>query len=233
MNSPTPELHTLDNGIRIVTECLPGAQSLVINFRFTFGAKDDPEDRLGMARIAEDVLFKATPAKDARAIFDSFDTLGIRRGSSTAVEYTSFQAQLLPRHFGDALALYAELFRSASFPDDQVEISKLVTLEELKRLEDTPDQQILYLTYQAGLGSPMGRVSLGEPETVATITAPGVRRFWSEHCGPENLLISVASGLSHQDVVDSIHTAFGEWPQKSDPLENTHPISIADRTVHH
>ena len=134
MRSPVPQCHTLKNGIRIVAEPMAGAQSLVVAFRFAFGAKDDPPDRLGLAHVAEDALFKGTPSRDAHAIFDAFDSLGVRRGSGTAVEYIEFHAQFLPRHFREALALYAEVFRSASFPDEEVEISKALSLEELKRL---------------------------------------------------------------------------------------------------
>ena len=42
-----PQIYTLDNGIRVVVEPLPGAQSVVVAFRFTFGAKDDPNDQIG------------------------------------------------------------------------------------------------------------------------------------------------------------------------------------------
>ena len=150
MSGPTPEIHTLNNGIRVVVEPMPGAQSLVVAFRFAFGAKDDPSDRLGLTRIAEDVLFKGTPDRDARAIFDAFDGLGIRRSSSTSVEHTSFVAQVLPDKVKPALELYAELFRSASFPDNEVEIAKIITLEELKRLEDNPIQQAIYTTLRSG-----------------------------------------------------------------------------------
>ena len=69
MSGPTPEIHTLNNGIRVVVEPMPGAQSLVVAFRFAFGAKDDPSDRLGLTRIAEDVLFKGTPRPEMHRHF--------------------------------------------------------------------------------------------------------------------------------------------------------------------
>ena len=199
-----PQIYTLDNGIRVVVEPMPGAQSLVVSFRFTFGAKDDPNDRLGITRIAEDVLFKGTPRHDARTIFDAFDGLGIRRSSSTSVEHTSFLAQVLPDKFKPALELYAELFRSASFPSDQVEVAKTITLEELKRVEDNPIQQAMYMAYKAGLGSPMGRIPLGEPDTVSAITPAGVRRHWDAHCRPGHLLIGVAGGLDAETVIKTV-----------------------------
>ena len=114
MSALKPELVTLDNGVRIVTEPMAGAQSAVITLRFTFGAKDDPMNQLGMARLAEDVVFKGTPSMDARAIFDAFDTLGVRRGSFTTVEYTQFQAQIRPRYYEDTLTLYNAILSTAS-----------------------------------------------------------------------------------------------------------------------
>ncbi len=58
MSAPTPELITLGNGVRVVTEPMPGAQSAVLSLRLTFGAKDDPMDRQGIARLAEDVFLQ-------------------------------------------------------------------------------------------------------------------------------------------------------------------------------
>ncbi|MDA0745685.1 MAG: pitrilysin family protein, partial [bacterium] len=232
MHSPVPERHTLDNGIQVLAESMPGAQSVVVMFRFPFGAQEDPIDRLGMASVAEDTLFKGTPDKDARAVFDTFDALGVRRGSAASVEYTEFQAQLLPRHLEETLRLYAEVFRNASFPDDQVDVSKALALEELKRLEDNPAQQVMYKTYQAGLGDPMGRLPLGEMGTVATIAPPDVRTFWTKFCGPEHLIISMAGGLDAQQMFDAVEAAFGDWPMDGREAGQVHPVSVASRYVH-
>ena len=232
MPSTVPELHRLKNGIRVVVEPIPGAQSIVLVFRFAFGAKDDPLDRLGMACVVEETLFKGTPSMDARSVFDAFDNLGVRRGSAAGVEYTEFRAQLLPRHFPAAIELYSEVFRSASFPDEAVEAAKALTLEEIKRLEDNPIQQVLYLTYQAGLGDPMGRMPLGNPETVSVITPPGVRNCWTTYCNPERLLISVAGGLGLPEVMEKIDAIFGQWSSGEDGPDEVHRVSVASRTVH-
>ena len=115
MNSD-PQSSTLTNDIPVVVEPMEGAQSVVLVFRFSFGAKDDPLNRLGMAHAAEDTVFKGTPSRDARSIFDAFDNLGVRRGSSTAVEYTDFRAQLLPRHFGETIASVRKSSRARPSP---------------------------------------------------------------------------------------------------------------------
>lgn len=229
----TPETHVLSNGIRVVTEPVPGAKSLVLAFRFTFGAKDDPGDRLGLTSIAEDALFKGTPARDARQVFDAFDSLGIRRGSSAAVEYVEFRAQLLPRLLEETAELYHECFRNASFPQDQVEVAKTLNLEELKRLEDNPIHHVLFLTYQSALGDPLGRIPLGTPESVPSIGAADVRDHWSRHCHPSGLLIAVAGGLERDEMVATLEKVFGGWSESFDYEDEILDLSVAARTVHH
>ena len=233
MSALKPELVTLDNGVRIVTEPMAGAQSAVITLRFTFGAKDDPMNQLGIARIAEDVVFKGTPSMDARAIFDAFDTLGVRRGSFTTVEYTQFQAQIRPRYYEDTLALYNAILSTASFPDEEIDVSKQLTLEELKRLEDNPTQQSVYLMIKAALGDPMGRLPLGEPETLAQINPSDVRSFWTDHFNPSQLIVSVAGGLKQDQIVDGITETFGKWQAAPAASEDGQILTIADRSVHH
>lgn len=233
MSLTKPVLHTLSNGIQIVAESMPGTRSMVIALRFKFGTKDDPKDQQGLAYIAENTLFKGTPHQDAREIFDSFDALGIRRSSSTAIEYTEFQAQILPRHFRKTVNLYSEIFRNASFPDDQVQVSKTITLEELKRLEDSPIQKVLYLTYQAGLGSPMGRIPMGNPDTVSAITPQAIRNYWSTFCKPQNLIISAAGELNFDEIFKTCEEIFGEWSSGSNAPQTPHYISVASLTTHH
>lgn len=233
MSSPIPELTTLDNGVRIVTEPMPGAQSAVITMRFTFGAKDDPMDRLGIARIAEDVSFKGTPSMDAHAIFDAFDSLGVRRGSSTSVEHTQFQAQILPRHYEDTVELYNTIISTASFPDIEIDVSKQLTLEELKRLEDSPIQRAMYLTFQAALGDPLGRMPMGEPETLAVIDASDVRSFWTNNCYPDRLIISVAGGLEQGRILSALQSTFGQWETGPTRKQEEHIVSVGEKTVHH
>jgi len=229
----TPEVHAFENGIRVVTEPVPGAKSLVIVFRFRFGAKDDPGDRLGITSITEDVLFKGTPSRDARQIFDALHSLEIRRGSSTGVEYVEFRAQILPRLLGQTAELYHDLFRNASFPDDQVDVAKALNIEELKRLEDNPIHHVLYLTYQAALGDPLGRIPLGTPESVATIGAAGVRDHWARHCHPSGLLISIAGGIEREEMVSTLEDVFAAWPDDSEVEDDVQPVAVAGRTVHH
>ena len=233
MHSFEPQRHTLKNGIEVVTEAMPGAKSVVVAFRFGFGAKDDPANRLGLAWVTEETLLKGTPSRDARSIYDAFDSLGARRASATTVEFTEFQVQLLPRHYFHGLKLFAEVFRSASFPDEQVEVAKTLALEELKRLEDNPTHQVLYMTYLAGLGDPMGRNPLGEGATVATIAPPDVRDFWGRFCSPQRLLISVAGGLDPEEMIRAVDAGFGDWERSGLPPEDPYPLSVADRTVHH
>ncbi len=223
----------LPNGIRVVVEPMAGAKSVVLAMRFGFGAKDDPHDRLGMARIAEDVLFKGTPSRDAREVFDAFDALGVRRGSSTQVEHTQFQAQFLPEHFESVCALYEEMFSTASFPAAEVDVTKTITLEELKRLEDSPIQQAMLLTFKAALGEPLGRVPLGEPQTLELVTPAGVRRFWTDHCRPDTLIISVAGGIDRERVVETIQDVFGGWASNGTVEPDDHAVTIVDRQVHH
>ncbi|MDE3000408.1 MAG: pitrilysin family protein [Gemmatimonadota bacterium] len=233
MRSLEPQRHTLKNGIEVVAESMPGAQSVVVAFRFGFGARDDPADRLGLAWVAEETLFKGTPNRDARSIYDAFDSLGARRGSATAVEFTEFHAQLLPRHFSEGLRLYAEVFCGASFPDEQVEVAKTLALEELKRLEDNPTHQVMYLTYQAALGDPMGRNPLGKAPTIAAIEPDDARGFWRRLCSPRRLFISVAGGLETEAMFRAVDEAFGGWERSGPAARDPLPISVADRTVHH
>jgi predicted Zn-dependent peptidase len=79
----------------------------------------------------------------------------------------------------------------------------------------------------------MGRIPLGEPDTVSVIGATGVRRHWDTHCRPENLLVAVAGGLTSEAVINTLNDVFGNWLGESSEPKEPHSISVADRNVHH
>jgi len=103
----------------------------------------------------------------------------------------------------------------------------------LKRLEDNPIQQAMYLTFKAALGDPMGRLPLGEPETLANIGASDVRSFWTDHFDPGRLIVSVAGGLDQDEIITGLRQTFGEWEAGTVPQEEDHLVTVADRSVHH
>ena len=154
-------------------------------------------------------------------------------GSSTSVEHTHpLSHRSCPTKSNPPSNSMPNCFAACLFRDNEVEIAKIITLEELKRLEDNPIQQAIYTTYEAGLGSPMGRIPLGETRY----------RLCHRACGR---CVAIGMGIASHPIcslawqavwlptpaMEAIGDVFGGWAGASCAHQKPHSICVADRNV--
>jgi predicted Zn-dependent peptidase len=226
-----PVTRDFPNGLRACVEHHPGAAAFSMSMLFAGGAADDPADRLGLANIMETALMKGTARRDARGVFDGFDSLGVARGGGAGVETVSFDAGLLPRHAAAALKLYREVFEEAAFPDDEIDLARRLAAQELEGLDDKPQQKAGIIARRGALGDPLGRSALGTREGVAAVTTGEVRAQRARLLAPGRMIISGAGGLAPEDFFRAVEAAFGDWraPGKFPPAR---PVSVQAGTLH-
>src|SRR5438552_16635944 len=78
--------HQLPNGIEMVGQYMPSLNSITFGFQLDAAIIHEPEDKQGLAHLFEYMLFQGTKQKDARALNEAFEALGVRKGASTGGE---------------------------------------------------------------------------------------------------------------------------------------------------
>jgi predicted Zn-dependent peptidase len=92
-----------------------------------------------------------------------------------------------------AFELIADLVTAPAFAPAELEKERNVILEEIKMVEDTPDDVINDIFCENFYPHhPLGRPVLGTPETVASFTPEMVREYYDEIYRPDNFLIAAA-----------------------------------------
>ena len=163
----------LDNGLRLITETMPHVRSVTIGVWLTRGSRHESDDRSGIAHFVEHMLFKGTDTRTAEDIAQSIDSIGGQLDAFTAKEYASYYIKVLDEHLPLAVDLLADIVLRPAFAADEIEREKKVILEEIKMVEDTPDDLVHELfTQHFWEGHPLGRPILGSKETVEALT-PG------------------------------------------------------------
>ena len=215
MDSFDTSVHTLACGLRLTVEPL-GGESVAFNFRFTAGAKDDPEELRGLAHVTAQTLFRGTRTKDAREILDALDCYGVRWSAGAGSATTDIGGLCLARDLGAVLPLYTEMLREAAFRDDQVEVAKTLALGELAHLDDQPIAKVGLLIWEAALDEPLGRMALGRAETIPRVTSESVRAYWRRACQPRACELAIAGGVEEADALAAVDAAFGNWSGDGD-----------------
>ncbi len=209
----------LDNGLRLITEAMPHVRSVTIGVWLMRGSRHESDERSGIAHFVEHMLFKGTDTRSAEDIAQAIDSIGGQFDAFTAKEYASYYIKVLDDHLPLAVDLLADIVLRPAFSAEEVEREKKVILEEIKMVEDTPDDLVHELfTQHFWEGHPLGRPILGSKETVESFTVKSLLEYFRGAYVAKNMIISAAGNLDHARVRELIETAFGSLAAEGDSL---------------
>ena len=177
---------------------MPHVRSVTIGVWLTRGSRHEATMRSGIAHFVEHMLFKGTDTRTAEDIAQAIDSIGGQLDAFTAKEYASYYIKVLDEHLPLAVDLLSDIVLRPAFAADEIEREKKVILEEIKMVEDTPDDLVHELfTQHFWEGHPLGRPILGSrrrsspsPTTRSATTSAGA------YVAP-NIIISAAGNLEH------------------------------------
>ena len=199
----------LSNGICLLTEAIPHVRSVSLGVWLTCGSRHEDHDHEGIAHLAEHMLFKGTTSRSAQDIAQEVDSIGGQLDAFTAKEYGSYYVKVLDDHLPRAVDLLADLVLRPAFELDDLEREKKVILEEIKMVEDIPDDLVHEAFTESFWPShPLGRSILGTPESVTGISQDALRDFFNRFYVGGHLVIAAAGSLDHAQVRDLVSSAF-------------------------
>jgi predicted Zn-dependent peptidase len=217
----------LGNGIRLLTEAMPHVRSVSIGVWLTRGSRHEPEAHAGMAHFVEHMLFKGTETRSAEDIAQEIDSIGGQLDAFTSKEYAGYYIKVLDEHVPRALDVLSDVVQHPAFDPDDIEREKKVILEEIKMVEDTPDDLVHELFTQSFWpGHPLGRPILGTRETVDTLTEAALRDYFGRVYAASNFVISAAGNLEHARVRDLVEKAFTGIAEAGDRAVDLPPAVV-------
>jgi predicted Zn-dependent peptidase len=223
-----------DNGLRLITETMPHVRSVTIGVWLMRGSRHESDERSGIAHFVEHMLFKGTDTRTAEDIAQAIDSIGGQLDAFTAKEYASYYIKVLDEHLPLAVELLSDIVLHPAFAPEEISREKKVILEEIKMVEDTPDDLVHELfTQQFWEGHPLGRPILGSKETVEALTEKSLRDYFSGAYVAPNMIISAAGNLEHGHLRDLVSHAFASLSPRGEPFSEQAPqvkSSVLTRT---
>jgi predicted Zn-dependent peptidase len=200
---------TLPSGVRLVTEAMPHVRSVTVGVWLDRGSRHETDAESGVAHFVEHMLFKGTTSRTAREIAQTIDSIGGQLDAFTSKEYAGYYVKVLDEHLPLAVDLLADMMLRPAFLEADVIREQGVILEEIKMVEDAPDDLVHEVfTSQFWARHPLGRPILGTPDTVSSFTSPQLRRYFDRTYVAPNLLITAAGRLDHQALSALLDRAF-------------------------
>ena len=206
-----PQLHTLPNGFRVVTEHMPGLESASVGIWVNAGGRHERLAQNGIAHFLEHMAFKGTKRRSALQIAEAIEDVGGYINAYTSREVTAYYARVLKEDVALGLDVIADILREPVFDPAEIEVERGVILQEIGQSLDTPDDVVFDWLQEAAYPSqPIGRTILGPSERVSSFDRGDLQGFVAEHYGPGQLILSAAGAVDHDQIVRMAEELFGD-----------------------
>jgi predicted Zn-dependent peptidase len=195
----------LRNGIRVVTEKIPYVYSVSTGIWVGVGSRDEQESERGITHFIEHMLFKGTQRRSALDIAKELDAVGGFANAFTSKEHVCFHAKVLDRHMPLVVDVLTDIFLNSVFAPQDIEREQQVVLQEIRMIEDTPDEFVHVLFQELfWKQNPLGLPIYGTAEAVAGTDRESILRYLSQTFHPEEIVVAAAGNLEHDHFVDLV-----------------------------
>jgi len=218
---------TLPNGLTLITESMPDVRSVTLGVWLRQGSRHETPGLNGISHFLEHLVFKGTETRSARDIALAMESVGGQMDAFTSKEYTCFYTKVLDQHVPEAIDLLADIVQRPKFDPIELERERKVILEEIRMVEDSPDELIYDLfSDHFWPKHALGRPIQGTETTVGALGRGRLLRFFRNAYRPENMVIAAAGNLDAGDLAARIRRSFGGMSPGHRPGATTGPPKV-------
>jgi predicted Zn-dependent peptidase len=223
---------TLPSGLRVLTEYHPHVQSATLGLWIQAGSIYESAREAGLAHLLEHMVFKGTRRRTMTQIAAQMDVLGGGMNAFTEREYVCYHVKVLSEDIAPALELLCEFATQPLMDDALLEIEKGVVLEEIRAVEDAPEERVEDL-FLSGLWekSRWGRPILGLPESVEKLGTKELKKFMARYYGPQRTILVAVGNIKHDEVVKMAEKWLADLP--GDRKDKTPAPALPAVAAHH
>jgi zinc protease len=208
---PARTRRTLANGLEVVLAESHTIPKFTGELYFRSGNADTALTAPGLAEITATVLRTATASRSSRQIEEDLRRMGADLGTHAGADNSAISFSGLSEFAGELLTLVAELAQAASFPADEFERERRLTIEGLRIERTTPSflagERLRRVLFGA---HPYAVVSPTEAQ-VEAYQLPQLVEFYRAHYHPANALLVIAGDFAPPALLDEIERIFGAW----------------------
>jgi predicted Zn-dependent peptidase len=203
----------IGGGVPLLSEYIPYVHSVSLGIWVKSGSVSDTKETMGIGHFVEHMLFKGTKRRTAYQIAREIDDVGGHLNAFTSKEYTNFYVKVLKDDIALATDVLLDIFLNPVFPADEMEKEKSVVIQEIKMVEDTPDDLIHDLSFRTMWPNhPFGYSILGEIETVSSITKEMLSTYRKSHHTRENIVIGAVGNFEHERLAELLSEPLNRIP---------------------
>lgn len=219
----------LSNGIEVITYPIKEVRAVAIQMGLGYGSGIEEEDEEGTLHFLEHTLFQGTqkfPTERAVNIYS--EELGVSDNASVGTNATHFWFLTPDTSLKETLYFATQIVAFPIFPEDAIEKTRTVILNEQRNFWDVPENQFYTEANKRVLGKdhPYTKLGFGKREVVLGMTRDKLLKTYNRFYSPSNLKISLAGNFIQDQIKDILEETIGRWDKEdsfSGELKPKHP----------
>jgi predicted Zn-dependent peptidase len=205
------KLHVMPTGLKVVTVPMPGLESVTLTIWVKTGSRNEELKVGGISHFLEHMVFKGSPKRPtAREISQAVDAIGGEFNAATSKDWTNFYIKANKENLETAFDVLSDMVLNPLLVSEEIEREKGTIVQEIRMYEDTPMMHIGEVF--EGLifnGNPLGRDTAGTEKSVKSINRNDFIAYRKAHYHPENMLVTVAGGITEKTALKLVEKYFG------------------------
>ncbi|HVM95005.1 MAG TPA: pitrilysin family protein [Candidatus Acidoferrales bacterium] len=223
----------LPNGVRVVSETMPGVPSVTLGIWVENGSRYESPEQAGISHFLEHLFFKGTERRTAAQIAEEADAVGGVLNAFTGKEYTCYYGKVLSEHLSIAEDILADIFLHSRFHPDEIDRERTVVMQEISQVEDTPDDYVHELfNLKFWPQHPLSFPVCGRIETVQKFAQADFLSFIAARYRPDRLIVAAAGDVEHQRVVDWTAREFNRLEGRAQASNGSPPTACRNVFYH-
>ncbi|MCM1985292.1 M16 family metallopeptidase [Lyngbya confervoides] len=208
-----PYRYSFPNGLVLLVTPNPAVDVVAARFLMDAGIRREDVNGWGLSHLVASVITKGSAAYSSVDVAQIVESMGASLGTDTAPDYAVLSLKAVSEDFEPLLALAAEVMRSPTFPAQELEIERQITLQAIAARQEQPLALALRPLQEAIYGThPYAQSSYGTLETVQNLQVDDLRSFHQRYFRPDKTVVSVAGNIDPEQAFRWVERYWGDWP---------------------
>ncbi len=213
----------LANGIVVLVTENPTADIVATRCFFRGGTSLESQPNAGISHLVASLIAKGTVNFSSQEIAEQVESIGASLGSEAAADYFLLSFKTIGADFAEILHLAAEILRSPTFPDSELELERRLTLQAIASQQERPFSVAFDQLQPTIYGEhPYGFPSMGTAAAIGSLNRSDLVQFHQTQFRPDAMVISIAGRINAKVALSAIEKAFGDWQIPNTPLPKSH-----------
>jgi zinc protease len=231
---PDFERTVLSNGMHVIVARRTAVPVVNLSLQFDAGFAADQFAMPGTAKLAMDMLDEGTARRDALEISEELAQLGASLSTGSNLDFSSVSLSALVETLPQALAIYADVILNPSFPQQELDRLKRLTLSDIQREQVTPISMALRvfprLIYGEGHAYSLPMTGSGTEASVAAISRDDLFAFHSTWFKPNNATMIVVGDATMAEIEPQLEALFAGWTSGLTPAKRLDDVALPTET---